>query len=301
MERIEIKLKSRFSLDKTLKSEQCAADLWFLEGKCWCSYLPVENKWVKVMLRQVGNKISVKFSPSAKAERVKSLISYIFSLDCKTDEISQAFRDDRYLAKVLRQCSGLRIMRDINKEYRILEALLTQNTSVRMIKRMQRLLFLCYGERVRVGNELISTYPDIGKIARERVETLKEKCRLGYRAIYLKNIARKLSSGEIKIEKLEKMSSEKAKRFLMRFRGIGNKVSDIILMYGFGKQDVFPLDSWVRNAIKREYFGNSKIDDREIYRFAKEYFGSYASIINLMIFFYERRNKNLFFNYCVWK
>jgi len=48
-------------------------------------------------------------------------------------------------------------------------------------------------------------------------------------------------SGNLNSQKLEKMSTEKAKKYLISFRGIGNKVSDIILMYGFGRRDVFPL------------------------------------------------------------
>ncbi len=86
----------------------------------------------------------------------------------------------------------------------------------------------------------------------------------------------------------------------MTFKGIGKKVADIILMYGFGRRDVFPMDLWVKKAIKREYFGNKDVSEKEIYEFAIKYFGDYASLLNLMIFSYERGEKE-FYNLCVWK
>jgi N-glycosylase/DNA lyase len=97
------------------------------------------------------------------------------------------------------------------------------------------------------------------------------------------------------------MNTDEAKSFLMKFKGIGGKVSDLILMYGFGRCDVFPLDIWVKRALKREYFRNNNVSDKELYKFAREYFGNFASIINIMIFTYERRNKSQFYNYCVWR
>jgi len=87
----------------------------------------------------------------------------------------------------------------------------------------------------------------------------------------------------------------------MNFKGIGKKVADIILMYGFGRGDVFPMDRWVKNAIEREYFQQEKKREKEIYEFAKKYFGEYAAFVNLLIFNYERKKKTPYFNLCIWR
>ncbi len=70
-------------------------------------------------------------------------------------------------------------------------------------------------------------------------------------------------------------------------------------MYGFGRRDTFPIDRWVKNAIKREYF-KKEVSEKEIYKFAKEYFGQHASFLNLLIFNYERKKRE-YSNICVWK
>jgi N-glycosylase/DNA lyase len=304
--KFKIELKVPFSLDKTLKSEQCPADLWFFDysQNYWVSYIPVERYWVKVMLRQNQNIIEGEYLPKEYEIREKLLekLDYIFQFENSNEEMLSTFsQKDDFLAKVVKYCRGIRIMRDLNKEYRILEAVITQNTSVKMIKVMQRLLFLNFGDEIQIGDEKIFTYPKIEKIAKENVIELKKKCKLGYRAQYVKDIAQQILSGNLNPQKLEKMPTEEAKKYLMGFRGIGKKVSDLILMYGFGRRDVFPLDIWIKKAIKREYFKNQEISEKEIYRWAREYFNEYASLFNLMIFLYERKGGERYYNYCVWR
>ncbi len=72
---------------------------------------------------------------------------------------------DKYLQKVLDYGKGIRLMKDLNTDYRILEAVLTQNTSVKMIKIMQRNLFVNFWQRVKINGENIYTFPTASKIA----------------------------------------------------------------------------------------------------------------------------------------
>lgn len=301
MKKIKFKV-SNFSLNNTIKTEQCPADLWYFDNFSgyWISYIPVKGKWCKIMMKQKENEIEVCYTSEHKEEEILAILTYIFRLDYNLEDLYSHYLEDKYLQKVFNKCKGLRVMRDLSKEYRILEAVLTQNTSIKMIKRMQRLLFINYGEKVKINGEEIHIYPTAEKIASIDVNELKKKCKLGYRASYLKQLAKDLIQGKLSIKKIEILSSKDARKYLMEFKGIGKKVADIILMYGFGRRDVFPLDLWVKKAIKREYFDNKNASEREIHEFATEYFGEHASLINLMIFNYER-GKEEFHNLCVWK
>lgn len=302
VEIMKIKI-SNFSLTDTLKTEQCPADLWYFDSFLgyWISYLPMEGKWYKVLLRQKSeDKIEIHSKPEISPVKLIENLNYIFWFDHNIDELCSTFSDDKYLQRIFNECKGLRVMRDLDKEYRILEAVLTQNTSVRMIKQMQRLLFINYGEKVKINGEEIYIYPSACKIASVDENSLRKKCKLGYRASYLKQIAKALVRGEISLEEIEKLSTKDARKHLIRFKGIGKKVADIILMYGFGRRNVFPMDIWVKEAIRREYFDKKDVSEKELYEFALSYFGQYASIINLMIFYKERKKKE-FCNLCVWR
>jgi len=301
--KFKINLEMPFSLENTLRSEQCPADLWFFDDSDsrWISYIPIKNQWTKLMLTQERNVITVTYMPkTSNIENIKKSLLYQLSLDYNVTGLMSSFNGDEYISTIFKYCRDLRLMRDLNIEYRIIEAIITQNTSVRMIKTVQKLLFFHYGDRVQIGDEIIYTYPKIERIANENIDALKAKCKIGYRAEYLKNISQAILS-ENTIEYLESLNTYEAKNYLMKFKGIGRKVSDLILMYGLKREDVFPLDVWVKRTIKREYFRNNDVSDEDIYNFAREYFGNFASIINLMIFTYERKDKSQFFNYCVWK
>ena len=85
------------------------------------------------------------------------------------------------------------------------------------------------------------------------------------------------------------MKTEDARKFLMNIKGIGPKVADIILGFGIGKINVFPMDVWLKRAIKREYFNNRKIPNNGLRKFALEYFGEHAQVAHVYIYCYERK------------
>jgi N-glycosylase/DNA lyase len=302
----EIKIKViGFSLNKTLRSEQCVADLFFLDNFSghWITYIPVNTVWTKIMLKQeTQDTLSIKYCPdNIKTKELESKIHYIFSLNDDYASFVKKFENDDYLMKVYEVSKGIRIMKDINKEYRIIESLLTQNTSVRMIKVMQRNLFVNYGTPIEIGNETIFTYPDLKKISNDEEESIREKIRCGYRARYIKNIAKSILSGELDTNKIESLDTQEARKYLMGFKGIGPKIVDLILMYGFSKKDVFPTDIWARKTISKIYFNGKDPTPKELTNFVEDYFGEYASLINLMIFYFERKDKNKFFNTLIWR
>jgi N-glycosylase/DNA lyase len=300
--RITIKVNN-FSLDETLKSEQCPADFWFFDKKikAWVTYVQLNEKYHKIVASQKGDKIQFKISASdIEREKIREVIQYILGLDFSLEDFLYKFSHDRYLMKIFKEGGGLRVMRDINKEYRILAAILTQNTSVKMIKTMQRRLILKFGQKIKVDGEEIHSLFTARAISDSNENELK-KCKLGYRASYLLKLARALSRGSLSIKEVERLETEEARKYLMNFKGIGKKVADIILMYGFGRGDVFPIDRWVKNAIEREYLSQEEKEDEKIYEFAKRYFGKYAAFINLLIFNYERKKKTPYFNICIWR
>ena len=47
------------------------------------------------------------------------------------------------------------------------------------------------------------------------------------------------------IDKINEMTTDDARIELMKLKGVGRKVADCILLFGFGRTDVFPTDTWV--------------------------------------------------------
>ena len=63
----------------------------------------------------------------------------------------------------------------------------------------------------------------------------------------------KLCSGEIELEKIKEMPIEEARTELMKIKGVGAKVAECTLLYGFGRKEAFPVDVWVKRIVSELY------------------------------------------------
>ena len=72
--------------------------------------------------------------------------------------------------------------------------------------------------------------------------------RQGYRAKSLYSTLHSIYDNKFDIECINKLPTENARKILCGFRGIGSKVADCILLFGYYKQDVFPIDTWIKKV-----------------------------------------------------
>ncbi len=71
---------------------------------------------------------------------------------------------------------------------------------------------------------------------------------------YLKDIAKKIESKEIVLEKLQTLSNEEVIESLTKIKGIGLWTAQMFLMFSLGREDVFSFgDAGLRNAMKKLY------------------------------------------------
>ena len=52
---------------------------------------------------------------------------------------------------------------------------------------------------------------------------------------------------------LLKYRPEQARRELMKIKGVGAKVAECSLLYGFGRVEAFPVDVWVKRVMEELY------------------------------------------------
>ncbi len=275
------RLKLDFDFSKTIETQQCPSDFWYFENGVWITFIPPFGKLIVkdfedfIEYKFIGNNFGVK----RYFEEYFMRIPY--------EEIEREFSEDKNVLELLKN-REIAVMFDFNKEYRILEVVLTQNTNIKRIKEMQRLLFRSYGKVFEVNGEKYFGFPEVEKIAKDSEGEIRRKIMCGYRARYLKEIAEKLSSKEIDIKKIERMKTEDARAFLMSFKGIGLKTADLILFHAFKRFDTFPIDVHVKRWIEKKYFDGKEQRVQKIHEFALEYFGEYAGFISLLVFSQKR-------------
>jgi len=269
------KFRGPFNLKFCIEAEQCPSDLWQLKNGKYKSFIKTDWKWMPVEIWEDSKTLFIDAE-----EDVSDKILYHFWAEYDLLDFYSKFKKDKYLSKAIESFQGLRVMRNLDLNWGILEALCTQNSSVRQIRKMEANLRKFYGNGFTI---------DLEKVAAENIRKLQQKCKLGYRAKYIKNVAKMIVEGKLNFEKIKKMDTQAAREFLLKIKGIGQKVADIILLYNFGKPDTFPMDVWLRRALIREYFKNKKVSDQKLRNFALNYFGKHAGIAHLYIFCYERK------------
>lgn len=86
-----------------------------------------------------------------------------------------------------------------------------------------------------------------GEIVPEGVLGKEDKklrdCGLSWAKIkYIKDLASKVKSGEVKISKLDRLSDEEVMKELISVKGIGRWTAQMFLMFSLGRPDIFPVD-----------------------------------------------------------
>ena len=63
----------------------------------------------------------------------------------------------------------------------------------------------------------------------------------------------KINSGEVDFEEIDALPLDKAREQLKKIVGVGDKVADCVLLFGFRKLDAFPKDIWVKRIMAELY------------------------------------------------
>ncbi|MBR5485867.1 MAG: DNA-3-methyladenine glycosylase 2 family protein [Oscillospiraceae bacterium] len=165
--------------------------------------------------------------------------------DMQTDykEICRRLIKDPVMEKAACYAPGIRVLRQDGWEA-LISFIISQNNNVSRIKGIIQRLCETFGEKMPSG---WYSFPTAQRLAQCSVEDLAP-LRAGFRAKYIIDAAQKVASGEVDLEKIAAMTSDDAQAYLMKIKGVGVKVADCTLLYGFAKMDRFPQDVWIKRA-----------------------------------------------------
>ncbi|MBO5327901.1 MAG: hypothetical protein J6B04_01865 [Clostridia bacterium] len=85
------------------------------------------------------------------------------------------------------------------------------------------------------------------------------------------------------------MGAEELKKELLTYKGIGPKVADCIALFGFGKRQSFPVDTWIEKIYKED-FGGTLLDRNKINAYFTDKFKEDSGYIQQYLFYAKREN-----------
>ncbi len=171
-----------------------------------------------------------------------------FDLDRDYDAICKSLSADKWLSKAIGVYPGIRILKQEPWEA-LCSFIISQNNNIPRIKGIISRLCCLFGDDLGNGD---FTFPSARLIAEKSVEDLAP-LRAGFRAKYIIDAARKVASGEVSFERIISAPMDEARAELQKISGVGPKVAECALLYGFGRVEAFPVDVWVRRIMQELY------------------------------------------------
>ncbi len=236
---IVLKCYQDFDLYLTLDCGQCFR--FYEENKIVSGM--VGEKLIKAEQKENGDVIFYDISE----EEFKSIIIPYFDFETDYDALKRQFGTEETMKKAVENCGGIRILKQDSWEA-LCSFIISQNNNIKRIKGIVLRLCENFGEKKDGGY----TFPSAEKLASLSREDLSE-LRAGFRDKYILDAAKKVSSGEVSFEKIRNSDYNTALEELMKIKGVGLKVANCVLLYGFYRTEAFPVDVWVKRVLERFY------------------------------------------------
>ena len=225
----------------------------------------------------------------------EALVRHYFALDHPLTEICATFPDDAAMNAARDFAAGMRILRQ--PAWECLATFITSAMKqVAHISQISHTLRRRYGQAHEGPDEPLYSYPTAERIAALDESDLRA-CALGFRAKNLRNAARMVASREVDLEAIATLDDDAARAQLCRLPGVGEKVANCALLFGFGRLRAFPVDVWIDRILRHIYFPKKRnVTPKKLRDFSAKYFGPYAGYAQQYLFHHARltwrRGKN---------
>lgn len=253
-------------------------ELIFGCGQCF-RWRETDDGWLGVAR---GQALRIKALPDGNIELFCTLNQYkniwhdYFDMSCDYGAVRNSVANCEYMRAAVDYGTGIRILRQEFWEA-LCSFIISQCNNITRISGIVESLCALFGSRIDYEGISLYTFPtpsDLALLSADKLAPIKS----GYRAEYILTAARVIDSGELDPRELTLLPTDEARRRLMSIRGVGEKVANCVLLFGLYKTDAFPVDVWMKRALK-EHFPPG---------FDPKSFGGYAGIAQQYIFHYAR-------------
>ncbi len=234
-----------------------------------------------------------------------NFLRHFLQTDIDLAAILKTFPDDEPMRAAIASCRGLRLLRQ--DPWECLASFILSSTK-QIVQIRQIVALLCErfgqpltpslspsdGERVaegRVRGALYYSFPSPQYLAAAVSEAELRACKMGFRAPSLLHAARQIAEGRLDLEKICSMDYAAARAELMTLRGVGGKIADCVLLFGYGFDTAFPVDVWIERALQELYFPRRRAREQRLRRFAATHFGPHAGYAQQYLFHYMRTKR----------
>lgn len=247
-----------FNLDHTLGCGQVFR--WRKQGTWWQGI--IDNHLVKIA--QQGNRLILD------TQLDKHRLARYFRLRDDLKSIYRSIGRDDLILQLIEEYRGLRLIKQDPWEC-LVSYMCSCNNTICNISGIIEQLSERYGSKIEENHHVFPSFEELKKASMEELRA----CKLGFRAKNLHHLLQLINRGEFDLESLEHMGYGEARAELQQLRGVGPKIADCVLLFGFGRLEAFPVDTHIERIMRSHYHipGRSR---EAVADFARDHFGEYC-------------------------
>ncbi|KZX10051.1 DNA glycosylase [Methanobrevibacter curvatus] len=310
-----MKIKSTISLQLTQKSGQTSQPPWKLLENSYCAVNLIDKNPILLKVSQNNiDSINVEYESLGcniiDEKQINNKIAEIFDLNFNLKKFYKFLSNDEKLKPSVDFCNGLRLFLAKDIFECIVSSISSANNSIVRWTKSVDTIASKWGNGYNFDSGTFNSFPspkilstvyeddiaenegyskkDNKKEILECKNNLKS-CGVGYRAPYILK-ASEMFLSEINIYDIQDMNYEEAFDTIIKVPGVGPKVADCILLYGYGFKEAFPSDVWIKRIVSYLYFDGKDISVSKVREFGMEEFDKYAGYAQLYLFHFARKS-----------
>ena len=249
---------------------------------CWHSIdeYSFEGVVLDIPLRLCWEEGNVQWTSSAATDKAEKFLKDYLGTDnaYQTYYDTIPWRSDGHLKRCTEAFPQLRILRQPHGET-LLGFLCSATKQIVQIKEMIQLVRDRFGKTVTENFNQLPTWETLSQVE----ESALRECKFGFRAANI----HKTSLMNLDLQAIGALDYEHAKEELCKLPGVGEKVADCVLLFGYHQLEAFPVDTWIIKVMKRHY-GLEDWTPKQIAHFGRSHFGAYAGLAQQFLFAWER-------------
>lgn len=188
------------------------------------------------------------------------------------------WRSDPVLRSARESFPGLRILRQDPHET-LIGFLCSSNKRILQIRVMVAGLAEKLGDPLGAGFHALPSWAALASAD----EAVLRSCALGYRAAFLRGTAQRLLARPCWAEEFTSLDTAALLAELQTLPGVGPKVAACVALFGFGRLESFPVDTWVVQALSDAY-GLRGWKPAQLEQFGRAHFGPAAGLAQQYLF-----------------
>lgn len=269
MEKLIIKKTPTFNIKQTLDCGQVFR------------YREEDGKFVlfagkeRAEITELGDEYSIVCTDAAFFQKY-------LDFDTNYDIIQLKSQDKGIVSSAIDFGKGIHILKQ-SPEETVFSFLISQNNHIPRIKAIIERLSSALGSDMGGYH----AFPTVSALASKDEDWYKAQG-AGYRASYLSDTAKALDG--VDLNAWRSLPTDELRQKLISLKGVGRKVADCVLLFGFSRYDVFPVDTWILKAFEEEY---PSVSADNLSKILVEKYGDRAGFVQQWMYYFKREQKKV--------